>query len=262
MNAYLKCQLTKCHGLDRDEEKHPIRLVGHSGHKGDKGKGGKDGWWNSGKGGKGKSKDRDKGEKGKGQGKSGGSAEHFAGYCGKCGLWGHKQKSCRRQVNAVEEEQQQQQQPLTDVGHLSATDATGWIYTVVVDDRSVDESPEQMDASPDEDSKREVDESPRATEAEVSPIIVDDRKMVETPVAEVTTEGHYGVEAILDSGAGASVCSPNDFPTVAIDTQSEVMKLIMKVYRCADGRELLVYGYKWVKAIVGKTQQILQIRFT
>eukprot|EP00971_Amphidinium_carterae_P259777 5154263-Amphidinium_carterae.1 len=61
---------------------------------------------------------------------------------------------------------------------------------------------------------------------------------------------------MLDSGA--SVCSPNDFPTVAIDTQSEVTK----VYRCADGRELRAYGYKRVKAIVGKTQQILQIRFT
>eukprot|EP00971_Amphidinium_carterae_P137191 2718588-Amphidinium_carterae.2 len=83
--------------------------------------------------------------------------------------------------------------------------------------------------------------------------------MEETPVAEVsTTEGHYGVEAMLDSGAGASVCSPNDFPTVAIDTKSEVTK----VYRCADGRELRVYGYKRVRALVGKTQQILQIRFT
>eukprot|EP00971_Amphidinium_carterae_P173096 3431572-Amphidinium_carterae.1 len=79
----------------------------------------------------------------------------------------------------------------------------------------------------------------------MSPIIVDDHKMEETPVAEVsTTEGHYGVEAMLDSGAGASVCSPNDFPTVAIDTKSEVTK----VYRCADGRELRAYGYKWVKA--------------
>eukprot|EP00971_Amphidinium_carterae_P086488 1711543-Amphidinium_carterae.1 len=79
--------------------------------------------------------------------------------------------------------------------------------------------------------------------------------MAETPVSEVTAEGHYGVGAMLDSGAGASVCSPND-PTIAIDTQSEVTK----VYRCADGgRELKVYGYKWVKAIVGMTQQILQI---
>eukprot|EP00971_Amphidinium_carterae_P351540 6492157-Amphidinium_carterae.6 len=65
--------------------------------------------------------------------------------------------------------------------------------------------------------------------------------MEETPVAEVsTTEGHYGVEAMLDSGAGASVCSPNDFPTVAIDTKTEVTK----VYRCAAARELRVYGYK------------------
>eukprot|EP00971_Amphidinium_carterae_P226140 4485644-Amphidinium_carterae.1 len=74
--------------------------------------------------------------------------------------------------------------------------------------------------------------------------MVDDGKIVETPIAEVTTEGHHGVEAMLDSGAGASVCSPNDFLTIAIDTQSEVTK----VYRCADGRELKVYGYKWVKA--------------
>eukprot|EP00971_Amphidinium_carterae_P194003 3849323-Amphidinium_carterae.1 len=63
---------------------------------------------------------------------------------------------------------------------------------------------------------------------------------------------------MLDSGAGASVCSPNDFPTITIDTQSEVTK----VHRCADGRELKAYGYKWVKALVSKTQQILQIRFT
>eukprot|EP00971_Amphidinium_carterae_P349701 6491164-Amphidinium_carterae.4 len=56
------------------------------GHKGDKGKGDTNSWW-----------------------------EHFAGYCGKCGLWGHKRKNCRRQVNAVEEAQ-----PPTEVGHLSA----------------------------------------------------------------------------------------------------------------------------------------------
>eukprot|EP00971_Amphidinium_carterae_P182577 3623458-Amphidinium_carterae.1 len=37
---------------------------------------------------------------------------------------------------------------------------------------------------------------------------------------------------------------------------------VTKVYRCADGRELRVYGYKWVRALVGRTQQILQIRFT
>eukprot|EP00971_Amphidinium_carterae_P241738 4799946-Amphidinium_carterae.1 len=55
---------------------------------------------------------------------------------------------------------------------------------------------------------------------------------------------------MLDSGAGASVCSPSDFPKVAIDTKTEVTK----VYRCADGRELRVYGYKWVRALVGKTQ--------
>eukprot|EP00971_Amphidinium_carterae_P038024 747633-Amphidinium_carterae.1 len=47
-------------------------------------------------------------------------------------------------------------------------------------------------------------------------------------------------------------------PNIAIDTQSEVTK----TYRCADGRELKVYGYKWVKAMVGKTQQILRVRFT
>eukprot|EP00971_Amphidinium_carterae_P066025 1307887-Amphidinium_carterae.2 len=63
---------------------------------------------------------------------------------------------------------------------------------------------------------------------------------------------------MLDSGAGASVCSPTDFPSVAIDTKTAVTK----VYRCADGRELRVYGYKWVRALVVKTQQILQIRFT
>eukprot|EP00971_Amphidinium_carterae_P275639 5469223-Amphidinium_carterae.1 len=63
---------------------------------------------------------------------------------------------------------------------------------------------------------------------------------------------------MLDSGAGASVCSPNDFPNIAIDTHTEVTK----TYRCADGRELKVYGYKWVKAVMGKTQQILQVRFT
>eukprot|EP00971_Amphidinium_carterae_P224110 4447179-Amphidinium_carterae.1 len=97
------------------------------GQKGDKGKGDKNSWWNNGgKGGKGKS--NAKGHKGKGQGKQqgGGNAEHFAGYCGKCGLWGHKlrdkQKNCRRQANAVEEEQ-------TEVGHLSATDSTTWIHT-------------------------------------------------------------------------------------------------------------------------------------
>eukprot|EP00971_Amphidinium_carterae_P108662 2151362-Amphidinium_carterae.1 len=177
------------------------------------------------------SKDRDKGEKGRGQGKSGGSAEHFADYCGKCGLWEHKQKNCRRQVNAVEEEQQQQQQqqqPPTDVGHLSATDTTGWIYTVVVGDRSVDESPEQMDESPDEDKKREVDESPKATE--VAEEHEDERIWTIARWWRHRLERRY----------------------------SEVTK----VHRCADGRELRVYGYKWVKTIVGKTQQILQIRFT
>eukprot|EP00971_Amphidinium_carterae_P348120 6490331-Amphidinium_carterae.1 len=254
-------QLTKRLGLDSDEKKHPIVLVGHSvctetradglgiyipwsnkgkgkdgknnkGHKGDKGKGGNDGWWN--KGGKGKSKNKRE----KGQGKSGGNAgggkgdTYSAGYCGECGLWGHKQKNCRRQVNVVEEGQQQQQQqqppPPTDVSHLSATD-TSWIYTAVVDDRNVvDVSPVKVDEGPDDGLYEiEVDESPKATEMEVNPIIVDDRKIVDTPIAEITTDGHYGVEAMLDSGAGASV-----------------------------------YGYKWVKAFVGKTQQILQVRFT
>eukprot|EP00971_Amphidinium_carterae_P122041 2416714-Amphidinium_carterae.1 len=89
---------------------------------------------------------------------------------------------------------------------------------------------------------------------EVNPIIVDDRKVVDTPISEVTADGQYGVEAMLDSGAGASVCSPNDFPNIAIDTHSEVTKN----YRCADGREKKAYGYKWVKAVVGKTHQILQ----
>eukprot|EP00971_Amphidinium_carterae_P250458 4972226-Amphidinium_carterae.1 len=79
-----------------------------------------------------------------------------------------------------------------------------------------------------------VEKNPRATAMEVNPIIVDDRKILDTPIAEVTTDGHYGVKAMLDSGAGASVCSPNDFPNVAIDTHSEVTK----TYRCADGREL------------------------
>eukprot|EP00971_Amphidinium_carterae_P349132 6490861-Amphidinium_carterae.5 len=55
-------------------------------------------------------------------------------------------------------------------------------------------------------------------------------------------------------GAGASVCSPTELPSIAIDTKTAVTK----VYRCADGRD----GYKWVRALVGKTQQILQIRFT
>eukprot|EP00971_Amphidinium_carterae_P161549 3202910-Amphidinium_carterae.1 len=75
--------------------------------------------------------------------------------------------SCRRQVNAVEEEQQQrqQQQPPTDVSHLSATD-TNWIYTVVVDDRSVDAGPVQINESPDEYQDIEGDESPSATETE------------------------------------------------------------------------------------------------
>eukprot|EP00971_Amphidinium_carterae_P314453 6250484-Amphidinium_carterae.1 len=110
-----------------------------------------------------------------------------------------------------------------------------------------------MDEGPDEDSHgREVDESqnlqevqevgvesnPRATAMDVNPIIVDDREIVDTPIAEVTADGHYEVEAMLDSGAGASVCSPHDFPSVAIDTESDVTK----TYRCADGRELKVYG--------------------
>eukprot|EP00971_Amphidinium_carterae_P070107 1387223-Amphidinium_carterae.1 len=58
---------------------------------------------------------------------------------------------------------------------------------------------------------------------------------------------------MLDSGAGASVCSPNDFPNIAIDTITEVTKS----YRCADGRELKVYGYKWVKGVMGKTLSCL-----
>eukprot|EP00971_Amphidinium_carterae_P185638 3685962-Amphidinium_carterae.1 len=86
-----------------------------------------------------------------------------------------------------------------------------------------------------------VEKNPRATAMEVNHIIVDDRKIVDTPIAEVTTDGQYGVEVMLDSGTGASVCSPNDFPNIAIDTYSEVTK----TYRCADGRELKVYGYKW-----------------
>eukprot|EP00971_Amphidinium_carterae_P059553 1177736-Amphidinium_carterae.3 len=67
------------------------------GHKGGgKGKGDENNWYShGGNGGKGKSKD--KGGSGKNQG--GGNAEHFAGHCGKCGAWGHKQKNCRRQVN-------------------------------------------------------------------------------------------------------------------------------------------------------------------
>eukprot|EP00971_Amphidinium_carterae_P118414 2346205-Amphidinium_carterae.1 len=59
-----------------------------------------------------------------------------------------------------------------------------------------------------------------------------EKRSEETPIAAVTTDGQYGVEAMLDSGA--SVCSPNDFPNIAIDTIREVTKS----YRCADGREL------------------------
>eukprot|EP00971_Amphidinium_carterae_P350957 6491827-Amphidinium_carterae.1 len=51
---------------------------------------------------------------------------------------------------------------------------------------------------------------------------------------------------MLDSGAGASVCSPNDFPNIAIDTKTAVTK----VYRCAEGRELRVYGYKWIRLTI------------
>eukprot|EP00971_Amphidinium_carterae_P137190 2718588-Amphidinium_carterae.1 len=84
-----------------------------------------------------------------------------------CGR-GHKQKNCRRQVNAVEEKQQQQ--PPTDVGHLSATDSTSWIHTVVVDDRDVDESLSTIDVSPD-DQNKEVDKSPEATEDSTNEVI-------------------------------------------------------------------------------------------
>eukprot|EP00971_Amphidinium_carterae_P118002 2337676-Amphidinium_carterae.1 len=52
-------------------------------------------------------------------------------------------------------------------------------------------------------------------------------------VHERRTVQHYGVETMLDSGTAG-----------------------------VHGRELRVYGYKWVRALVGKTQQILQIRFT
>eukprot|EP00971_Amphidinium_carterae_P192056 3810707-Amphidinium_carterae.1 len=50
-----------------------------------------------------------------------------------------------------------------------------------------------------------VESSPRAIgrTTEVNPIIVDDRRSAETPIAEVTTDGQYGVEAMLDSGAGS-----------------------------------------------------------
>eukprot|EP00971_Amphidinium_carterae_P252622 5015199-Amphidinium_carterae.4 len=55
----------------------------------------------------------------------------------------------------------------------------------------------------------------------INPIIVDDRHVEETPVAEVSTsDEYYGVEAILDSGAGASVCSPTDFRNIAIHTKT------------------------------------------
>eukprot|EP00971_Amphidinium_carterae_P346323 6487699-Amphidinium_carterae.1 len=77
-------------------------------------------------------------------------------------------------------------------------------------------------------SGRCVEETPRATVEEdnwIQPIIVDDRCVEETPVSEVSTSDEkYNVEAMVDSGAGASVCSPTDFPTIAIDTPTAVTK--------------------------------------
>eukprot|EP00971_Amphidinium_carterae_P262569 5208316-Amphidinium_carterae.1 len=83
----------------------------------------------------------------------------------------------------------------------------------------VDVSPVVIEEGPDEESPvREVEcqnlqavqevgveSRTRATETmDVNPIIVDDQKISDTPIAEVTTDGHYEVEAMLDSGAGAS----------------------------------------------------------
>eukprot|EP00971_Amphidinium_carterae_P153593 3045139-Amphidinium_carterae.2 len=143
-------------------------IDGKDGHpwgpkKGGKGKGNKNKWYNNGgKGGKGMSKD--KGGNGKGQGKQqgGGNAKHFAGYCGKCGAWGHKQ-------------------PVEEVAPLSATEETGWIYSVIVDDTREEETPSRVEETPgatDERTEGAEDESL------ISPIIVDDHQVEETPVTQ------------------------------------------------------------------------------
>eukprot|EP00971_Amphidinium_carterae_P112268 2223791-Amphidinium_carterae.5 len=65
--------------------------------------------------------------------------------------------------------------------------------------------------------------------------MVNDRRMEETPAAEVsTTEGPYGVRAVLDSGVE---------------------------HRCA-ARMTSLPSLLTPRALVGRTQQILQIRFT
>eukprot|EP00971_Amphidinium_carterae_P154146 3057136-Amphidinium_carterae.3 len=151
----------------------------------------------------------------------------------------------RRQVNAVEEAAQP---PVEEVLHLSATAVEEtWIYSVLVADKTKEETPSGGDTPRDG-----IDRLSSATEARpeekedesLNPILVcSDIKAEETPVAEVSTNDEfYEVEAMMDSGAGASVCSPTDFPSVAIDTKTAVTK----VYRCADGRELRVYGCNWI----------------
>eukprot|EP00971_Amphidinium_carterae_P079276 1568550-Amphidinium_carterae.5 len=180
------------------------------GRKGNKGKGDKNGWYNNGgKGGKGKSKD--KGGKGQDKHQGGGNAESSAGYCGKCGTWGHKPA-------------EELPQPSERYRGRTAANGSG----TPVRHRGEMETP-RLKAT-----EEEVEET--EDESLISPIIVDDRQVEETPVAEVSTsDEHYGVEAMLDSGAGASVCiySPTDFPNVAIDTKTAVT--VTKVYRCADG---------------------------
>eukprot|EP00971_Amphidinium_carterae_P336779 6473325-Amphidinium_carterae.2 len=184
-------------------------------------------WASKGKGKGGK----DKGHKGskrqsKGQGKQqgrGNSEATFAGYCGKCGAWGHKQKNCWRQVNVTVEE----------VARLTATEENAWIYSITVSDRCMEETPSTTEENtwvePIIGSDQCVEETPRATVEEgeedswIQPIIVDDRCVEETPVGEVSTsDDNYNVEAMVDSGA--SVCSPTDFRTIAIDTQTAVTK--------------------------------------
>ena len=75
---------------------------------GDKGKKGKDA--------KGK-KGKDKG-KGKHKGKHE-SSPKFEGYCGHCGMWGHKQKDCRYKNTVAEVDEEESVEPPNTARHES-----------------------------------------------------------------------------------------------------------------------------------------------
>eukprot|EP00971_Amphidinium_carterae_P351315 6492049-Amphidinium_carterae.1 len=49
---------------------------------------------------------------------------------------------------------------------------------------------------------------------------------------------------MLDSGVGASVCSPNDFPNIAIDTKSIDVQMVRAAHQTQHVRGHVIFSFE------------------